>query len=71
MNYNLTCDHAKIDRHNAYREISGLYFTHHENPMMPLRNSLVDGELVIDVDPRTRQVFIFTTTPSFHFIQSS
>ncbi|KAF8809031.1 mRNA guanylyltransferase [Phlegmacium glaucopus] len=44
-----------IDRHNTYREILGLYFPHHENPMMPLRNSLVDGELVIDVDPRTRQ----------------
>lgn len=27
---------------------------------MPLRSSLVDGELVIDVDPRTQQVFTFT-----------
>ncbi|KAF8912102.1 mRNA capping enzyme [Gymnopilus junonius] len=44
-----------IDRHNTYREITGIYFPHHENPMMPLRNSLIDGELVIDVDPRTRQ----------------
>jgi hypothetical protein len=46
----------KIDRHNTYREINGLYFPHHENPMMPLRSSLVDGELVIDVDPHTHQV---------------
>ena len=46
----------KIDRHNTYREILGLYFPHYENPMMPLGSSLVDGELVIDVDPRTRQV---------------
>ncbi|KDR73643.1 hypothetical protein GALMADRAFT_72172 [Galerina marginata CBS 339.88] len=44
-----------IDRHNTYREITGIYFPHHENPLMPLRNSLIDGELVIDVDPRTRQ----------------
>lgn len=49
----------KIDRHNTYREISGIYFPHHENPMVPLRSSLVDGELVIDVDPRTKQVFTF------------
>ncbi|KAI0763690.1 mRNA capping enzyme, alpha subunit [Irpex lacteus] len=44
-----------IDRHNTYREVTGLYFPHHENPMHPLRNTLVDGELVIDVDPRTKQ----------------
>ncbi|KAF8163615.1 mRNA capping enzyme [Crassisporium funariophilum] len=44
-----------IDRHNTYRRLEGLFFPHHENPMMPLRSSLIDGELVIDVDPRTRQ----------------
>ncbi|KAF8969639.1 mRNA capping enzyme, catalytic domain-containing protein [Flammula alnicola] len=44
-----------IDRHNTYREITGIYFPHHENPLMPLRSSLIDGELVIDVDPVTRQ----------------
>ncbi|KAF9469347.1 mRNA capping enzyme, alpha subunit [Collybia nuda] len=44
-----------IDRHNTYREISGIFFPHHENPIMPLRNTLIDGELVIDVDPRTKQ----------------
>ena len=49
----------KIDRHNSYREISGIYFPHHENPMVPLRSSLVDGELVIDVDPVTKKVFTF------------
>jgi hypothetical protein len=53
----------KIDRHNTYREINGIYFPHHENPMVPLRSSLVDGELVIDVDPRTKQVF--TILPSW------
>ncbi|KAI0807741.1 mRNA capping enzyme, catalytic domain-containing protein [Fomes fomentarius] len=44
-----------IDRHNTYRQLTGLYFPHHEDPRMPLRNSIVDGELVIDVDPRTKQ----------------
>ncbi|KAJ3878710.1 mRNA guanylyltransferase [Lentinula edodes] len=44
-----------IDRHNTYRELTGLFFPHHENPLNPLRNTLVDGELVIDVDPRTRR----------------
>ncbi|OBZ69095.1 mRNA-capping enzyme subunit alpha [Grifola frondosa] len=44
-----------IDRHNTYRQLSGLFFPHHENPRNPLRNSIVDGELVIDVDPRTQQ----------------
>ena len=50
---------AQIDRHNAYRQLSGLYFPHHEDPRMPLKNSIVDGELVIDVDPRTKQVCEF------------
>ncbi|KIP12277.1 hypothetical protein PHLGIDRAFT_32906 [Phlebiopsis gigantea 11061_1 CR5-6] len=44
-----------IDRHNSYREVQGLYFPHHENPMMPLRSSIVDGELVMDTDPRTKE----------------
>ncbi|KAI0705866.1 mRNA capping enzyme, catalytic domain-containing protein [Cytidiella melzeri] len=44
-----------IDRHNTYYELTGLFFPHHENPKNPLRNSLVDGELVIDVDPHTKQ----------------
>ncbi|TFK63235.1 mRNA capping enzyme, alpha subunit [Pluteus cervinus] len=43
-----------IDRHNEYRQLSGLFFPHHENPRKPLRNSIIDGELVIDVDPRTK-----------------
>lgn len=44
-----------IDRHNTYREVQGLYFPHHENPVMPLRSTVVDGELVVDTDPRTKQ----------------
>ncbi|KAH9857131.1 mRNA capping enzyme, catalytic domain-containing protein [Lenzites betulinus] len=41
-----------IDRHNTYRQVHGLYFPHHEDPRKPLRSSMVDGELVIDTDPR-------------------
>ncbi|KAK1216369.1 Dcp1p-Dcp2p decapping enzyme complex alpha subunit [Marasmius sp. AFHP31] len=44
-----------IDRHNTYRELTGLFFPHHENPMNPLRNTMIDGELVIDTDPRTQR----------------
>ncbi|KAI0005995.1 mRNA capping enzyme [Russula compacta] len=44
-----------IDRHNTYREISGLFFPHHEHPERPLRSTVIDGELVVDVDPRTKQ----------------
>ncbi|KAF8077651.1 mRNA capping enzyme [Lyophyllum atratum] len=44
-----------IDRHNTYHQLTGIFFPHHENPMRPLGNTLIDGELVIDVDPRTKQ----------------
>ncbi|KAI0636710.1 mRNA capping enzyme, catalytic domain-containing protein [Trametes polyzona] len=44
-----------IDRHNTYRQLNGLYFPHHEDPRRPLRSSIVDGELVLDLDPRTKQ----------------
>ena len=54
----------QIDRHNSYRQLNGLYFPHHEDPRMPLRNSLVDGELVVDVDPHTRQVRVRHLPPS-------
>jgi len=47
----------QIDRHNKYYNQSGLFFPHHENPVNPLRDTLLDGELVIDVDPRTKKVF--------------
>ncbi|KAI0780667.1 mRNA capping enzyme, catalytic domain-containing protein [Trametes elegans] len=44
-----------IDRHNTYREVTGIYFPHHEDPRNPLRSSIIDGELVIDIDPHTKQ----------------
>ncbi|KAH9043275.1 mRNA capping enzyme [Lactarius pseudohatsudake] len=44
-----------VDRHNMYREISGLFFPHYEHPERPLRSTVLDAELVIDVDPRTKR----------------
>ncbi|KAI0054024.1 mRNA capping enzyme [Auriscalpium vulgare] len=44
-----------VDRHNSYRILPGMYFPHYENPSMPLRSTIIDAELVIDVDPQTRQ----------------
>jgi len=44
-----------VDRHNIYREITGLFFPHHETPEFPLRSTVVDAELVVDVDPRTKR----------------
>ncbi|KAK7057731.1 mRNA-capping enzyme subunit alpha [Favolaschia claudopus] len=42
-----------LDRHNDYYELSGLSFPRHQHPNLPLHNTIVDGELVYDVDPRT------------------
>ena len=46
----------QLDRHNNYHRLEGFYFPHHEDPRVPLKNSLVDGELVLDVDPQTKKV---------------
>ncbi|CAK5264663.1 unnamed protein product [Mycena citricolor] len=43
-----------VDRKNDYYDVRGIYFPHHENPTKPLQNTIVDGELVYDVDPTTR-----------------
>ncbi|KAJ7063434.1 mRNA capping enzyme, catalytic domain-containing protein [Mycena amicta] len=44
-----------LDRNNVYCQLDGFYFTHHENPQLPMLNAIIDGELVYDVDPRTNQ----------------
>ncbi|KAL0946714.1 hypothetical protein HGRIS_012899 [Hohenbuehelia grisea] len=44
-----------IDRHNTYRMLHGFFFPHHENPTRAMGDTIVDGELVIDVDPKTGQ----------------
>ncbi|KAF8586561.1 mRNA capping enzyme [Ramaria rubella] len=44
-----------IDRHDRYRMVSGYYFPFHEDPRRPLGDTILDGELVIDIDPKTSQ----------------
>jgi mRNA guanylyltransferase len=46
----------QIDRKNEYRELTGFVFPHHEDMRKQLKNTIVDGELVIDVDPATKKV---------------
>lgn len=43
-----------IDRKNAYRSVPNLYFPHYEDKTRPLGHTLLDGELVLDVDPNTK-----------------
>ena len=59
-----SCHRPQIDRHNSYRQLTGLYFPHHADPRNPLRDTIVDGELVIDVDPHTKQVRHFLLATS-------
>ncbi|KAJ7775028.1 mRNA capping enzyme, catalytic domain-containing protein [Mycena metata] len=42
-----------IDRNNNYYELQGLFFPN--ATQLPLLDTIVDGELVYDVDPRTKQ----------------
>jgi hypothetical protein len=48
---------ASAGQDNNHHQLEGLYFKspHHEDPRVPLKNSLVDGELVLDVDPQTKK----------------
>ncbi|EGO21029.1 hypothetical protein SERLADRAFT_475657 [Serpula lacrymans var. lacrymans S7.9] len=48
-----------IDRRNIYYELAGFFFPHHADPRGPLKDTLVDGELVIDTDPRTAKTLRF------------
>ncbi|KZV84146.1 mRNA capping enzyme, partial [Exidia glandulosa HHB12029] len=44
-----------LDRNNTYRSVNGFYFPHYEDPARALGNSVLDGELLIEVDPVTRK----------------
>lgn len=46
---------VQIDRKQRYFAIEDLHFTHWERPDDPLTDTLLDGELVIDIDPRSGQ----------------
>ncbi|BEI85152.1 hypothetical protein CcaverHIS002_0505530 [Cutaneotrichosporon cavernicola] len=43
-----------IDRKQRYFSIQNLHFTHWERPNDPLADTILDGELVIDIDPLTK-----------------
>ena len=48
--------HIEINRHNQYYRQEGFYFPHYEDPRRPLRSTILDGELVLDRDPRNGRV---------------
>ncbi|KIM65335.1 hypothetical protein SCLCIDRAFT_1212510 [Scleroderma citrinum Foug A] len=43
-----------IDRHNAYHEVSGFWFPRPDKPKESLMDTILDGELVIDVNPESK-----------------
>lgn len=52
----LTIDTLQIDRHNTYYEVSGFWFPHPDRPRDSLMDTILDGELVIDVEPTSKKV---------------
>ncbi|KAN0077228.1 mRNA capping enzyme, catalytic domain containing protein [Tylopilus felleus] len=44
-----------IDRHNTYYEVSGFWFPHPDRPRDSLMDTILDGELVIDVEPTSKK----------------
>lgn len=51
---------VKIDRKNVYRhQDQGFFFPHYENRTMPMRDCILDGELVLDNVPGTGNVRSF------------
>ncbi len=52
------CYSASSSSHNRLLEAAqGIFFPHHENPHKPLGSTIIDGELVVDTDPKTGQVW--------------
>ena len=47
---------GQIDRKQRYFSISDLHFPHWERRDDPLTDTILDGELVIDLDPKSGQV---------------
>ena len=46
----------QLDRHNNFYQLDGFFFPHYKDPRLPLKSSLIDGELVVEVDPQTKNV---------------
>ncbi|ORX39688.1 hypothetical protein BD324DRAFT_227683 [Kockovaella imperatae] len=44
-----------LDRKEQFYKVSGLHFPYWESPDLPLRDTIIDGELVIDEDPKTKE----------------
>lgn len=53
LHHGLHLAHKQIDRKQRYFFQDGLHFTHWERVDDPLTDTVLDGELVIDIDPRT------------------
>ena len=46
----------QVDRKQRFFQVPDLHFPHWENPDRPLTDTVIDGELIIDIDPKTGQV---------------
>lgn len=46
----------QIDRKQRFFRIDGLHFPHYEKAGEPLTDTIIDGELVTDIDPKTGRV---------------
>ncbi|KAK1924672.1 mRNA capping enzyme, catalytic domain-containing protein [Papiliotrema laurentii] len=44
-----------IDRKQRYFKVEALHFPHWERTDQPLRDTILDGELVLDIDPKTHE----------------
>jgi hypothetical protein len=52
----LAIDATQIDRHNTYYEVSGFWFPHPDKHQDSLMDTILDGELVVDVEPTSKKV---------------
>lgn len=52
----LAIDATQIDRHNTYYEVTGFWFPHPDRPRDSLMDTILDGELVVDVEPTSKKV---------------
>lgn len=51
-----SADNTQVDRNEHFFGVEGLHFPHWENADTPLIDTVLDGELVIDIDPSSGQV---------------
>ena len=61
------CTSPQIDRKNKYYLQEGFFFPHYTKKELPMRDTILDGELVLDTPPGSKNVcssWIFTL--SFH-----